>query len=162
MKVVLVMLRGGKRRDFPLGSAHTTIGRRNDCSLRIPAADVSRRHCEISTLDRDVVVRDLGSANGTFVNGKRIAEKALKPGDRLLIGPVEFIIQIDGQPANPAAAPPAAPSKPTPSPAAKPPPSKPAHDEKTSEKTPDDDFNIDDELDLLVLDDLEEEPPRSR
>lgn len=99
MEVVLVMFKDDERREFPLGVAKTIIGRRQDCHLRIPTRDVSRRHCEISYDDREVVVRDLGSSNGTFVNGKRIAETKLKPGDRLSIGPVTFVVQINGEPA---------------------------------------------------------------
>ncbi len=99
MDVVLVMFKDDKRRDFPLQKPKTVIGRRQDCDLRIPTRDVSRRHCEIEITDDGVVVRDLGSTNGTYVNDQRIAEKKLDPGDRLTIGPVVFVVQIDGQPA---------------------------------------------------------------
>ena len=62
---------------------------------------MSRRHCEIGPGEKrsELVVRDLGSSNGTYVNGKRVAETKLEPGDRLSIGPVTFIVRIDGQPA---------------------------------------------------------------
>lgn len=102
MEVVLIMFKDGEQREFPLSSKRTILGRRPDCDLRIPTQDVSRRHCEIAPGEKrtELIVRDLGSSNGTYVNGKRIAESQLKPGDRLTIGPVTFVVQIDGQPAN--------------------------------------------------------------
>ena len=101
MEVVLVMFKDDERREFPLAKTRTILGRRQDCDLRIPTRDVSRRHCEITPGEKrsEVIVRDLGSSNGTYLNGKRIAESTLKPGDRLTVGPVTFIVQIDGEPA---------------------------------------------------------------
>lgn len=99
MKVVLVMFKDGERREFPLAEARTIVGRRQDCGLRIPTKDVSRQHCEFE-VGSGVALRDLGSTNGTYVNGKRIAETRLKAGDRVSIGPVVFVLQVDGQPAN--------------------------------------------------------------
>jgi pSer/pThr/pTyr-binding forkhead associated (FHA) protein len=101
MEVVLVMFKDDERREFPISGKRTILGRRQDCDLRIPTRDVSRRHCEIVPGEKrsEVIVRDLGSSNGTYVNGKRIAESTLKPGDRLAVGPVTFVVQIDGKPA---------------------------------------------------------------
>jgi pSer/pThr/pTyr-binding forkhead associated (FHA) protein len=102
MDVVLVMFKDDERREFPLSEQRTVLGRRPDCHLRIPTRDVSRRHCEIGPGEKrsELTVRDLGSSNGTYVNGKRVAESILKPGDRLTVGPVTFVIQINGKPAN--------------------------------------------------------------
>ena len=102
MDVVLVMFKDGERREFPVSEKRTILGRRQDCHLRIPTRDVSRRHCEIAPGEKrsELIVRDLGSSNGTYVNGKRVAEAILKPGDRLTVGPVTFVIQIDGKPAD--------------------------------------------------------------
>jgi len=100
MKVVLVKFKDNQRRDFPLAQEKTVIGRGTDCGLRIPARDVSRRHCEIVLASPRPMVNDLGSSNGTFLNGKRVTEGALSPGDRLVIGPVTFLVQIDGKPAS--------------------------------------------------------------
>jgi pSer/pThr/pTyr-binding forkhead associated (FHA) protein len=66
--------------------------------MQIPLPTVSRRHCEFLLEDDGVAVRDLGSANGTFINELRVQEKGLKPGDRLSVGPVIFTIVIDGKP----------------------------------------------------------------
>jgi adenylate cyclase len=99
MNVVLVMFRDGERREFPLAADQTVLGRKQDCGLRIPTRDVSREHCELTIKGDTLHAKDLGSSNGTFINGKRIAEADLKPGDELKIGPVNFIVQIDGEPA---------------------------------------------------------------
>ncbi len=99
MNVVLVMFKDGERRDFPLSEPETILGRRQDCHLRIPTKDVSRQHCALMIDHETLTAKDLGSSNGTFVNGKRIAEAELEPGDRLRLGPVTFVVQIDGDPA---------------------------------------------------------------
>ena len=65
-----------------------TIGRRTETDLRLPGADISRLHAEIA-LDRDsgaCVIRDRESRFGTFVNGERIAERTLAPGDQIRFG----------------------------------------------------------------------------
>ncbi len=98
MKVVLVMFKDNERRDFPLEQEETVIGRRQDAHLRIPTADVSRQHCAVIRSGKSIVAKDLGSSNGTFVNGKRIAEAELGAGDQLRVGPVTFIVQVNGQP----------------------------------------------------------------
>ncbi len=99
MEVVLVMFKDDERRDFPLKSKTAIVGRRLDCDLRIPTKDVSRQHCEIQVKGVEVLIKDLGSSNGTFINGKRVAESYVKPGDRVTVGPVTFIARIDGEPA---------------------------------------------------------------
>lgn len=88
----------GERKDFTLESETTIVGRKEDCDLRIPLAEVSRRHAQITLRGRKVTLRDLGSANGTYVNNKRINEIDLKAGDHVVVGPVVFTVQVDGQP----------------------------------------------------------------
>ncbi len=92
----------GARRDFPVGPRPVVIGRKPDADIRIPLSDVSRAHCQVAQRDGQVLIRDLGSSNGTFVNDQRITEKeaTMGPGDRLRVGPVQFTVQIDGVPAN--------------------------------------------------------------
>lgn len=101
MGVVLVMFRpDGQRRSFSITRDMTVIGRREDCDLRIPLGDVSRKHCRL-ILDGDTIkVEDLGSSNGTYRNGERIQQAELTPGDTLQIGPVVFVLQVDGMPAD--------------------------------------------------------------
>jgi pSer/pThr/pTyr-binding forkhead associated (FHA) protein len=62
------------------------LGRSRECRVRLPDADTSRRHAEIVCGGGRFVLHDLGSTNGTFVNGERVSERALEPGDRLRIG----------------------------------------------------------------------------
>jgi pSer/pThr/pTyr-binding forkhead associated (FHA) protein len=100
MRVVMVMFRAdGQRRSFSVTRDITVIGRREDCDLRIPLGDVSRKHCRV-LLDGDVIrVEDLGSSNGTFRNGERVQQTELTAGDTLQVGPVVFCVQVDGVPA---------------------------------------------------------------
>lgn len=74
------------------------IGRSEECKLRIPLAAVSRKHCELFIEDDELRVRDLGSSNGTFVNKDRVSQRELIPGDLVSVGPVVFVVKIDGFP----------------------------------------------------------------
>ena len=105
MKANLVIFReSGERRDFPLTQSKTVIGRKDDCDIRIPLIEISRHHAEIVLIDSEVEIRDLGSANGSFVNNKRVTKPVrLAAGDHVVIGPVVFTLQIDGQPTKPRA-----------------------------------------------------------
>lgn len=140
MKVVLVMFKDGERREFPLTGNKTVLGRRQDCELRIPTRDVSRQHCALLIEGDKLTVKDLGSSNGTFVNDKRVAETRLAPGDRLRVGPVTFVVQIDGRPAQiaPEDALPATKAMPTAA----------GEDEETFDLS-DADFDLDDPVDAL-------------
>lgn len=62
------------------------LGRSRSCDLRIGGGDASRRHSEIVGDADGFLIRDLGSTNGTLVNGERIHEHRLAPGDRIEIG----------------------------------------------------------------------------
>ena len=99
MNVNLCLLKkDGTRKLLPLPSTVTTIGRRRDCDMRIPLPSVSRRHCELYMENGRLMVRDLGSRNGTFLNGGRVDETAINAGDALQIGELSFVVQIDGAP----------------------------------------------------------------
>ena len=101
MQVVLVMFRAdGERKSFSITRDVTVMGRREDCDFRIPLGDISRKHCRLIKEDEALKIEDLGSSNGTYINGKRIHEAELQPGDTVQIGPVVFVIQLDGQPAD--------------------------------------------------------------
>ena len=99
MDVNLVMFKpDGQRKDFPLTTAVSVVGRGEECELQIPLLNVSRRHSELR-LDGDIIrVKDLASSNGTYLNNQRISEGELSAGDRLAIGPIVFTVQIDGLP----------------------------------------------------------------
>ncbi len=99
MKVILVTFsKSGVRKDFPLEGSTMVIGRKTDADLRIPVGEVSRAHCEVSIADAKLILRDLDSSNGTIVNNQKVLQATLNAGDIVRIGPVIFIIQIDGQP----------------------------------------------------------------
>jgi predicted component of type VI protein secretion system len=101
MQVVLVMFRAdGERRSFSIVRDMTVVGRREDCDLRIPLGEVSRKHCRIIKDGDSIRLEDLGSSNGTYHNGQRCREATLGPGDTLQIGPVTFMVQVDGVPAD--------------------------------------------------------------
>src|SRR5436190_4375474 len=77
--------------------AETLIGRGPDCKLRISSGQVSRRHCLIKVVDATVSVRDLGSANGTRLNGLAVSpdvDVPIPPGSTLIVGPLKFVVQF--------------------------------------------------------------------
>jgi pSer/pThr/pTyr-binding forkhead associated (FHA) protein len=99
MDVNLVLFKkNGSQKAFPLPSSVTIIGRRHNCDLCIPLMSVSKRHCQLSHDGGTLKIRDLGSRNGTILNGKPIDEAVVKAGDSIGIGPLAFVFQIDGKP----------------------------------------------------------------
>jgi pSer/pThr/pTyr-binding forkhead associated (FHA) protein len=100
MDAKLIMFRkDGRRKEFSVGDSPFVIGRGENCELRIPFVSISRRHCQFIVQEGQVIAKDLGSSNGTFVNNKKITgEQPLKAGDRIIVGPVIFTLQIDGKP----------------------------------------------------------------
>ncbi|MFA6032644.1 MAG: FHA domain-containing protein [Myxococcota bacterium] len=72
--------------EFPLSSGELVAGRAPDLDLVLVEDMVSRKHAKININGSEIVIQDLGSTNGTFVNGERIKSAKLKVGDRILIG----------------------------------------------------------------------------
>ncbi len=68
------------------------IGRALECDLSILEPALSRKHAELELMDDGLVLRDLGSVNGTYVNGERIEETKLKDRDLLQFGKIRFIV----------------------------------------------------------------------
>ncbi len=100
MDVTLVMFKAdGSRRDFPVRKDRIVIGRKHSCGLRIPLSAISREHCEIRLTDDGIIVKDLGSSNGTYHNSLRVQEAELTAGDEVSVGPVVFTVVVDGRPA---------------------------------------------------------------
>lgn len=87
MNKVLVVHDGKRERELLLVE-RLVVGRDPMCDLSHDDALLSRRHAEFASVGGDVTVRDLGSRNGLFVNGTRAAEKTLRPGDIVTIGPL--------------------------------------------------------------------------
>lgn len=74
----------------------TVIGRGNDCDLVLNEPEMSRRHAIIENTPEGLFLRDLGSSNGTFVNGTSVRDTVLKPGDQLAFDQNRFLIEAPG------------------------------------------------------------------
>lgn len=100
MNYVLQVVRGrSATTTLRLAEGITSLGRHDDCIIRIKSSQVSRRHCELFDSDGTLMVRDLGSSNGTFVNGKRVlGQQSLKVGDELTVGGITLRVATLGQP----------------------------------------------------------------
>lgn len=82
-------------RVFPLKEL-TVIGRASECDISLAAAHLSRRHAQIQVVEGGLLVKDLGSANGTFVNGQRITEGRAKKGDEIRFDTLSFGVMGPG------------------------------------------------------------------
>ena len=97
MQAKLHLIKGnpqGKTVEIPSGTL--MVGRAEESNLIIASTRVSRHHCEIVNDQKQLVIRDKGSGNGTFVNGVTIQEQVLAPGDEVRVGPLTFVVEIDG------------------------------------------------------------------
>lgn len=81
--------------DILLDELPATIGRAQHANVSVADRWVSRLHCQIQVVDDDVIVRDLGSSHGTFVNGERVTETVLRSGDRLGVGLTSFVTWLE-------------------------------------------------------------------
>lgn len=107
MAKLVILSSGMTGRSHELKVDKTTIGRVDDNTFPIAESSVSSHHCEILLRGPDVVVNDLNSTNGTFINGDKITgEAVLKPGQILRLGQIELRLEVEG--AAPAPAPAAA------------------------------------------------------
>ena len=99
MNYVLQVVKGrSATTTLKLADGVTSIGRHDDCQIRIKSSQVSRRHCELFEAGGKLAIRDLGSSNGTFVNGKKITgQQVLKSGDELTVGTVTLRVSKLGQ-----------------------------------------------------------------
>ncbi len=101
MKVQLIVVRGKPEgKVIPLAGPKFKIGRGETCHLRPNSEQVSREHAEFTIESSAVIVRDLGSRNGTLVNGKALTTEACKLKDRDLVqvGPLTFAVSIQDAP----------------------------------------------------------------
>ncbi|HEY7223337.1 MAG TPA: DUF3662 and FHA domain-containing protein [Micromonosporaceae bacterium] len=83
-------------RTYPLSVGSTVIGRGDQANLRLPDVGISRRHARLDFDGGQVVLTDLGSTNGTSVNGQRVSAVALNPGDMIQIGTTTLTFRVDG------------------------------------------------------------------
>ena len=97
MAKLVILNQGMTGRSFELQIERTTVGRVEDNTFQIADGSVSSHHAEILLRGNDIVIRDLNSTNGTFINGEKISEAPFKPGQTLRFGQVELKID-DGKP----------------------------------------------------------------
>jgi pSer/pThr/pTyr-binding forkhead associated (FHA) protein len=100
----LVPLDGGPPMD--LQKDLTLVGRKEDCDLRLDHKSVSKIHCILVKTDGLIILRDLGSTNGTRVNGQRVRRAHLLPNDKLTVANFHFRVAL-----GPAAEPPPSPEE---------------------------------------------------
>jgi pSer/pThr/pTyr-binding forkhead associated (FHA) protein len=84
-----------EKREILISKDEFLIGRGTDCDLQLSGSEVSRHHCMVRSQRDESFLVDLGSSNGTFLNGLRVRSQAtLKPHDEIKIGPFRFIVQM--------------------------------------------------------------------
>jgi hypothetical protein len=116
MSKLVILNQGMTGRTFELNTERTTVGRVEDNAFQITDGSVSSHHAEIVLRGNEIIIRDLNSTNGTFINNEKITEMVLKPGQTLRLGQVEMKID-DGKPVSAPPPAPAGPAAPPPTPA---------------------------------------------
>ena len=105
MAKLVVLSEGMTGQSYELKVDRTTIGRVEDNTFPIAQPSVSSHHCEIYLRGNDVVVKDLNSTNGTYVNNQQVTTEAvIKPGQILRLGQVEIRLEAPGAVAAPPSA----------------------------------------------------------
>jgi pSer/pThr/pTyr-binding forkhead associated (FHA) protein len=119
MAKLVILTQGMNGRVHELKADKTTIGRVEDNTFQIAEPSVSSHHCEVLLRGNEVVIKDLNSTNGTFINDEKITESVLKPGQKLRLGQIELQLE-NGASAAPAASGATSSAAPAPAPARKP------------------------------------------
>jgi pSer/pThr/pTyr-binding forkhead associated (FHA) protein len=101
MAKLVILSQGLTGRTLELKVDKTTIGRVEDNTFPLTEPSVSSHHCEVLRRGADIVVRDLNSTNGTFINGEKITESVLKPGQTLRLGQIEMRLETEATAAAP-------------------------------------------------------------
>ncbi len=94
MARLVVLSEGYTGLAYELKVEKTTVGRVEDNAFQIADASVSSHHCEIIQQGNDILVRDLNSTNGSYINGEQITEKVLKPGQILRLGSIDVRLEV--------------------------------------------------------------------
>ncbi len=86
---------GGRQRTYELTTPVTMLGRGTDCDLRLVDPGVSRHHAELRVEGSEVVLVDLGSTNGTFINGQPVRRVVLADGTQITLGRTTLVFRKD-------------------------------------------------------------------
>lgn len=99
MRVRLIPLEGGT--PVEITKDLVLVGRKEDCDLMLDHKSISKLHCVVVKTDGLLLLRDLGSTNGTRVNGQRVRRAALLPNDQLQIASLRYTVQFSPDEAPP-------------------------------------------------------------
>jgi pSer/pThr/pTyr-binding forkhead associated (FHA) protein len=101
MVKLVILNQGMTGRVHELNVERTTIGRVEDNTFQIADPSVSSHHCEVYFRGSEIVIKDLNSTNGSYINGEKITETVLKPGQTLRLGQIELKLEAEGMSAAP-------------------------------------------------------------
>jgi pSer/pThr/pTyr-binding forkhead associated (FHA) protein len=89
----------GRVREINLSSEEYLVGRGEDCNLVLHDPSISRHHCLVRIRGKEAIISDLGSSNGTFINGHRLlSQTKLNTGDELALGTYRYIVDLGDNP----------------------------------------------------------------
>lgn len=95
VRLVELGLAPGEKREIPVTGEEFLIGRGPDCDLRLSDSSISRHHCLVRVRGDEAAVADLGSSNGTYLNGHRVLSQAeIHNGDEIRVGTFRFLAEV--------------------------------------------------------------------
>jgi pSer/pThr/pTyr-binding forkhead associated (FHA) protein len=98
-KLLEVGAADGRVREISLSGEEFLIGRGDDCDLCLHDPAISRHHCLIRMRGHETAISDLGSSNGTFINGHRLlSQTKLNTGDTVNLGPFRYVVDLGDNP----------------------------------------------------------------
>jgi hypothetical protein len=92
----LVVVSGGHEVCYPIAKRELVLGRHRNCDLVLADAKVSSSHARVEYSDGAIVLVDLDSRNGSYVNGHRVSRATLEPGDEIQVGTTRIVLRVDG------------------------------------------------------------------
>ena len=98
-KLLEVGAADGRVREIPITGDEFLIGRGEDCDLCVHDPEISRHHCLIRERGNETFASDLGSSNGTYINGHRLLSQVkLNTGDEIIIGGSRYVVDLGDNP----------------------------------------------------------------
>lgn len=89
----------GRVREINVNGEELLVGRGEDCDLVLHDPEISRHHCLLRTRGGETNISDLGSSNGTYINGHRLlSQMKLRTGDEVVLGPFRYIVDLGDNP----------------------------------------------------------------